>query len=398
MKRFWILSFVVSTIVVVASQVGPNGVARYAWALSEQGPRLYGMVTQAGMESLNLPVYVIAERDRGTYKRVLTGPEGQYELLQLPPGQYTITAFTPNHGPISEPEFVLWEGNSSERLDLVLVPGESGSLTGGVIEVLSQNRVEGAHIRLVSNTSSYVRAAMTGASGEFEISDVPSGSYTLLVAATGWGVTPWPEAIQMRKGVDVGSIELAFPNNPEAFAVQGTIHDGTSGLEGVEILVMDGLKNGELHLSTTDLNGNFEIMINPSSELYIWVRKFDRGAMWLGNSAGLTANELLRLSDAGLSLQLSEQTFGSWGVSGQVHRSGLPLSGGWVQAVDVEGRVCDIAPIWPGGRYHLAHLISGEYTLNLTIPGLSHMASQDIRIRSSSMDDVDFDLGKITQK
>lgn len=398
MKRFWILTLLVCTVVVVASQVGPSGGARFAWALDEQGPRLYGMVAGDGVELKNLPVYVIAERDRGTYMRVITGPAGQYEFRELPPGQYTITAFTPNHGPISESESVLWEGTSSERMDLVLVPGESGSLSGDVIDVFSQGGVKDAQVRLVSNTTSYVRSAKSDSEGAFEIGNVPPGPYTLLVAAKGWGVTPWPDAIEMRIGADAGSIELAFPENLEAFGVRGTVHDGTAGLEGVEILVMDGLKNGELHLSTTDRNGQFEIMINPSPELYFWVRKFDRGAMWLGSSVGLTTHELGRMSEAGLNLQLSEQTFGPWGVSGQVHRSGMSVSGGWVEAVDVDGRVCDIAPVWPDGRYQLAHLISGEYSLNLSIPGSSHSASQEIRIRSTSVESADFDLGQMTQK
>ncbi len=66
--------------------------------------------------------------------------------------------------------------------------------------------------------------------------------------------------------------------------------------------------------------------------------------------------------------------------------------------MDAEGRVCDIAPIWPDGRYQVGHMISGAYVLTLTVPGLMQKATRTVLVNSETVLDVDFDLGLMTQK
>ena len=69
-----------------------------------------------------------------------------------------------------------------------------------------------------------------------------------------------------------------------------------------------------------------------------------------------------------------------------------------VEVVDAAGRVCDIAPVWPDGRYQVSHLLPGDYKLNLQVPEQTRSASRSVRVRSASVRNVDFDMGQVSVK
>ena len=132
---------------------------------------------------------------------------------------------------------------------------ESLTIAGSVVDSRSGNPLGGAVVHIRGTDI----AAVTDAVGEFRLSGIAAGAYTLSVSRTGFGPRNFrfdaqPE--QVRDGaVNVGSIGLQVSNDP-LVTVTGVVRDAATG-EPVPQVPVD--LNGQV-VAVTDANGSFRVV------------------------------------------------------------------------------------------------------------------------------------------
>jgi hypothetical protein len=113
-----------------------------------------------------------------------TGPDGSYRLSQLAEGQYTLVVAAAAYAPLAE-QVVVEEGELVTR-DVELPA--SGAVTGTVLVADGTGPFAGAEVTLTNEVGTEIAAATADPDGNFTLSDVPSGRYTLVAGGYRPGV------------------------------------------------------------------------------------------------------------------------------------------------------------------------------------------------------------------
>jgi len=123
---------------------------------------------------------------RGTIE-VTTDEKGSYLVSDLPPGVYVILAKADNFFSDSIGSFILMDGVKTP-VDISLMPipgsGDPGALTGQVVDAQTGKGIPKAQITL-SGLGGFFQTE-TDETGNYFLSNLPSGSYFILVKADGF--------------------------------------------------------------------------------------------------------------------------------------------------------------------------------------------------------------------
>jgi hypothetical protein len=396
-KRLWIPILVVVTLAVLGARQSVSPAGLVSWALQGPPNTIHGVLARGESGTAFSGGYVIAERVNGGATVVMTDDKGSYSFSGLTAGRYLLSAFAPNQRTAVMLDTVRWSGNEPRRVDFMLDPLPLGRVAGNVRSTSHGRGIAGAQVRLVSDSSCVSRAAVTASDGSFQLKAVPAGRYTLFIAGEGWGATPWSQPVVVSAGEATAGLAITHPSNPCPDRVHGQASKLGAGLDGVEIVAVGVATERELYLGLTDSSGFYQLCLNPANRLYVWARRADRGGVWCGSAAGWNYSGLNRLIKTGLNFELSERSFGPWGIAGRIHRYGRPVGTAWVEARDATGSIRDIAPVWPHGRYALAHLTSGEYQMRLIIPEEGEVSLGTARVDRETLLNQDFDLWTLAQ-
>jgi hypothetical protein len=143
------------------------------------GLAVYGTVTRGGtgVPGMTVSVYGMVVSATGD---TISGPDGGWRVGGLEPGEYQVAVHS-RSGEVLAGDHVLLETDT--ELDLQL---PTGVLVGRVLEADTRRPVEGAAVTLTGSMIPPVRRVVTSdASGEFEISDLGDGEFTVMAEATG---------------------------------------------------------------------------------------------------------------------------------------------------------------------------------------------------------------------
>lgn len=121
-----------------------------------------------------------------------TGPDGGYELTDLYPGDYTLTAIVPEAGTTARP--VHLSGPSRLTVDVDLPA--TGTVLGVVTRQGSERPVADAQVAVLDAAGLPAATAVTGEDGAFRIDDLPSGPYTLVAS----GYAPLARSVRVQAG------------------------------------------------------------------------------------------------------------------------------------------------------------------------------------------------------
>jgi hypothetical protein len=135
----------------------------------------------------------------------VAGPDGEYALADLYPGEYTLTATATGARPNAQT--ISLDGVGSERCDIVLL--SNGAITGTISSASSGVPVREASVTLVDADGTVVASTVTGPEGRYEFRDLLPGPYTL----TASGYAPVAARVELggdrvdRRDVALGSAE-----------------------------------------------------------------------------------------------------------------------------------------------------------------------------------------------
>src|SRR5918997_1904927 len=125
-----------------------------------------------------------------------TGPDGRFELANLPVGSAMISTSAPGFDPRAESVSLIAGANTH---DVVLTPTPTATVSG-VVTAATGAVIEGASVKIGSVT------ATTGPDGRFELANLPVGSATIITSAPGFA--PRSESVSLIEGINAHDVVL----------------------------------------------------------------------------------------------------------------------------------------------------------------------------------------------
>jgi hypothetical protein len=150
----------------------------------------------------------------------VAGPDGEYALADLHPGDYTLTVTALGTRPSSQA--VSLDGTATRRCDVVLA--SNVTLAGTVLSATSGTPVREASVSLVDQGGNVAAWALTGEDGCYDFRDLAPGAYTL----TASGYAPVAARIELtgdhggRRDVVLGSLDGVPAQAPSSQAPTST--------------------------------------------------------------------------------------------------------------------------------------------------------------------------------
>jgi Domain of unknown function (DUF1929)/Carboxypeptidase regulatory-like domain/Glyoxal oxidase N-terminus/IPT/TIG domain len=175
-----------------------------------------------------------------------TAANGTYTLANVMPGEVLVTVSKTGYATISRTQAVA--GGTTATLNVALAP--PGTITGKVISSVDDAGIAGAIVTYSGGTIA------TNASGDFTITDLPSGSQTLVAAANGYNSSPDQVVNVPANGTATTTITLTPKPTYLAGEVRDSVTDET--VAGVTISA------GGISV-TTDAFGRYQLFVPPGT-------------------------------------------------------------------------------------------------------------------------------------
>jgi hypothetical protein len=195
-----------------------------------------GRITEAGSDHGLAWALVVANRigDEPLEFRTHSIWNGNYAFFHLPNGSYLVRAEKQGFEPGQYPETLSVVDNAFHDINIALVhgdpppPPDPGSISGIVIDGVTDLPIEGAIISAFGGNHHFPRVAHSGADGGYIIDSLPPGTYHLM--ALKWGYLPneYPENIVI-DGNEVTGIDFTMVPFEET-GLSGVVTDEITGL------------------------------------------------------------------------------------------------------------------------------------------------------------------------
>ncbi len=144
-----------------------------------------------------------------------TSGEGEFSLINVPAGTYTLNVFAEGYDDYSES--VIVANGENTVVDVVFLVEEPGGISGSVVDLITTLAIEGATVTVTlagGSTYSFDSFTETDTEGSFSIEQLPVGSYDLTVSADGYDEynDATPGGIAVTTGVinNIGVIGLSL--------------------------------------------------------------------------------------------------------------------------------------------------------------------------------------------
>ena len=169
---------------------------------SEELPELFGSVsgnvsyyesiasTLTGLGGANIKLtgitYIFTKTTTSLAESLPEVSEGDFELLDIPAGTYTLNVSAEGYSNYSEEIEVVAEADTP--VDVVLLAEEPGGILGSVIDSGTAEIIEGAAVNVELESLIYIFNGFveTDGAGSFLIEQLPVGSYRVTVSAEGY--------------------------------------------------------------------------------------------------------------------------------------------------------------------------------------------------------------------
>lgn len=313
---------------------------------------VYGTIKDA---STGLPLSDVTITVAGsTTWTAITASDGSYQITNIIIGTVTISAGKTGYytatgtGVITAGVTLIFSPSLSTTPPTVT----TGDLKGMVQDNLTGQPINGATVT-AAGVNTYTAAI--GGMGEFFLSAMEPGSYTVTITAAGYISQDYTVSIIEGVTTDIGTVKLSL--QPTTGTISGTITDAATGapLEGV-IVTAIGAATWQ---ATTSSNGAYQITgVTPGT---ITVSADKMGYDTVSGTGNVTAGGVLTFS-VGLT---KIPTTG--GLKGTVIDSstGLPIQGA---SVSIAGTSYTAATTL-SGAFSILSILPGSYTVTITATG-----------------------------
>jgi hypothetical protein len=211
------------TVAVVAGQTTPN--INFQLIPRNPPPQNPAIISGVVIDSTtNEPIVgaVVMARTRRITQRAITGPDGSYTITNLRAGTYRVSAHKMGYRPQVYPDpVILTAGGSATGINFALVPASTppppgtGSISGIVINAVTQMPIANATVHAFSPGMHYGNMARTNADGTYTIPNLRAGTYTVNACAMGHFPLNFPAPVIVLDNQNTPNIDFALqPRNP----------------------------------------------------------------------------------------------------------------------------------------------------------------------------------------
>ncbi|MED4051937.1 carboxypeptidase regulatory-like domain-containing protein [Priestia megaterium] len=284
----------------------------------------------------------------------ITDSRGQFTVLNLTPGTYTIVVSEPNFGSQASSTLV-----QSDQVSTVLVnlPPNPGIIQGVVTSQQTEQPIVNTLIRVVDVNGITIAVTQTDISGSFQAQGLAPGTYSLIATN--------PEFQGETVGFSIGPNQTITQNislAPNPGILTGTVSDLQTGvsLAGAVVQIFSAGNLIPIENAITNQNGSFIVRGLEPGEYNVLARATNFGSLVVGATIAPEDTTNITISLAPLS--------GS--ISGQVTDfSGNPLSNATLRLLDRNQNVVGIGATDISGAYTISNIAPGTYILVASAPG-----------------------------
>ncbi len=181
----------------------------------------------------------------------LTDPNGNYQIPNLAPDNYIVTASAATYQTQARGGTVTASATTVVNFALISPPG---TISGTVTDAITTNPIEGANVSVFSGQT-LIASALTDVSGNYTIPDLEPGQYNVIASAgANYQIASLGATVV---GGMTTTVNFALQPNPGAIA--GTVTNEANGapIPGTSILVLQNFT--VVSSALTDANGNYSI-------------------------------------------------------------------------------------------------------------------------------------------
>jgi len=189
----------------------------------------------------------------------ITDPNGTYQVIDLAPGDYFVVAGKDSYQIQFAAATVL--SNETTTVNFALI-SDPGTISGTVTDASTTDPIPNATVAVFQGTT-FIHFELTDSSGDYTISNLAPGTYTVLAFAEGF------QAAFSTETVVANSVTTAnFALNVSPGAISGTITEACAGsaIESALVLVSDG--SVIVGFDVSDTNGSYTVS-NLAPDTYI---------------------------------------------------------------------------------------------------------------------------------
>ncbi|WP_169907692.1 carboxypeptidase regulatory-like domain-containing protein [Priestia abyssalis] len=288
----------------------------------------------------------------------VTNPDGAFQFSNLAPGSYTVSATAPGFGTTNAGVTVVANQSSSVSLDLVPNPGT----VSGVITSSNGQPLANALVHITDSTGTVIGFAFTDVQGQYTITNIPAGSYTLKASAENF--IPSFVGVVLNPGQDLTGVNLSLEASPGSINGQITSSQTGAPIGGATVVVRDAVTQTILAAATTTIFGNYTINNLPLGPVTVTASGAGFGSTTIG--ALITSNQT---TTADIALSPNRGA-----ISGTVlDTDGNPVTGNNIQVqIFNENKVLVTSVLANSdGTYTISGLPPGNYFVTVTAPGFS---------------------------
>lgn len=278
--------------------------------------------------------------------------KGQFEVKDLLPGQYQITAFAPGYQPVT----TIGVRPATLHFELVPVAPKGGHTMTGTVKTAADKPAPGARVVAGFTPGKTLGDAMTvGEDGKFDFKDLRTGKIPVAAyLADGAEITAWalqrevPVALGKEKVTPSPTLTLRAVTAP--LILSGKVTSPSKDLKPrqVHAILVDGDAEIPLITRTPDKDGYFRFSLPPLEE----GQSYHLVATGLDEAGNTATAHLHKLTDSDLKLELALPDLPS---APEFHPEDLAFGATWrgssnasVYRVRVESVGDDAQTVWEG--------------------------------------------------
>ncbi|MEK1833439.1 carboxypeptidase regulatory-like domain-containing protein [Priestia megaterium] len=238
-------------------QVPSNQVTSVNFDLSPNPGSIFGTVVneQTGQFIIGATIAVRQFSPNGPIiQTIATDSSGQFTVLNLEPGTYTVTVSNSNFG--TQSATVLVQINILSTVSLALTPNP-GTIQGQITSTQTATPLVDTQVRVIDNNGALVAVIQTDINGNYSLQGLKPGTYTIVFL----NPTFQSETFGFTVGAgDAFTLNAALEPNPGF--ITGTVFDLQTGLPliGAAVQVFPSQSLIPIASAVTDQSGSYNVL------------------------------------------------------------------------------------------------------------------------------------------
>ncbi len=335
----------------------PDEVVVMDFTLNPEPGRITGKITDVTTNSplVGALVLVFGASEIDPIGRAVTDHLGNFLISGLAPGTYTVAALATDYARNSQGSTV--ESNQVSTTNIALVPNPA--LISGRVTDFDGNPITTANVKVINTNNVVLGSAAADVNGIYQISNLPAGTFSILVTAPGYANVIG--GITLTRGEAVNDVNFMLTSNPGSISGLITSLQDSEPLEGVTVNVLNAIGT-TIRSVVTDSGGRYVVTGLSEGSYTVIAGKTGFSSSSVG--AIITSGEVTTAN-----LVLSA-LFGT--ISGTVvDEEGNLIIGEdiAIRLVDENGAVMQTILADSNGTFTFSFLQQGRYVLSVTAQG-----------------------------